>query len=106
MYKRLVEAELELTQEKIKTMEDRVPTCMYGDMQARITQLEQQLTSRTPADWVESRQELEDVQKQLKILREEKKIYQMQIDRAPAFTDDGGNGGSCGHSGYKGGNIL
>jgi HPt (histidine-containing phosphotransfer) domain-containing protein len=66
-----LDKELALTQQRIKDLEERAPTCTHRDLQTKITELENQLTSRMPTDLEEVRQELEDTKKQLKIMGEE-----------------------------------
>jgi hypothetical protein len=63
--------ELALTQQRIKDLEGRASACTHGDLLTKIMELEQRLTSRTPTDLEEVRQELEDAQEQLKIMGKE-----------------------------------
>jgi hypothetical protein len=57
-------------QERVKNMEERGPVCTYKDLQADIMQLEQELAHGVPVDMEELKQELEDAQKQLKVMGE------------------------------------
>jgi molecular chaperone DnaK (HSP70) len=63
--------ELVLTQQRVKDLEERAPTCTHRDLQTKITELEQRLTSRIPTDPEQVRWEPEDRQEQLKIIGEE-----------------------------------
>jgi chromosome segregation ATPase len=63
--------ELALTQQRVKDLEERMPACTHRDLQTNITELKQQLTSSMSTDLEEIRQELEEVQEQLKIMGEE-----------------------------------
>jgi hypothetical protein len=40
--------ELALTKQRVKDLEERLPTCIYRDLQTNITELEQSLPSRMP----------------------------------------------------------
>jgi hypothetical protein len=42
--------ELLLSQQKLRTMEERVPVCTHGDLQAKIADLEQRLENRAPEE--------------------------------------------------------
>jgi chromosome segregation ATPase len=59
---------LALTQQRVKDLDERVPTCTHGDIQTKITELKQRLTSRMPTYLEEVRLELEDAQDELKIM--------------------------------------
>jgi hypothetical protein len=52
------------------------------------------------------KQELEDAQKQLKIVGKEKKMFLIQFNRVLALAKGGGNSGPGGHSGHMGFDIL
>jgi chromosome segregation ATPase len=96
--------ELLLTQQKLKTTEERVPVCTHGDLQAKITDLEQRLENRAPEGTENLRRELEETEEQLRICGEERNEYRDQVKRVLALAGNGGNG--VGNRGYKGSAIL
>jgi hypothetical protein len=92
--------ELALTQQRVKDLEERAPTCTHGDLQTKITELEQQLTSRIPTDQDEVRQELEDAREQYTIIGEERNEFQDHVKRVLVLADTGGsNHGEKEHNG-------
>jgi hypothetical protein len=96
--------ELLLTQQKLKTTEEIVPVCTHGDLQAKITYLEQQLENRAPEGTENLRRELEETEEQLRICGDERNEYRDQVKRVLALTGNGGNRG--GNRGHKGSEIL
>jgi hypothetical protein len=68
------------------------------DLQECIRQLEQQSTRELLRNKADLQHELEDAEEQLRIVGEEKKMYQMQVDRVLALAGNDGNGASsrCG----------
>ena len=96
--------ELALTQQKVKDLEARAAVCTHGDLQTKITDLEQRLASRAPEGTENLRQELEETEEQLRICGEERNEYRDQVKRVLALAGNGGNGG--GNRGHKGSEIL
>ena len=70
-----IDVKLILTQNKVKELEARSPECTDGILAEKIKQLEQQLKNRMRIDLDKIRQDLEGMQKQFRVIREERNKY-------------------------------
>jgi hypothetical protein len=101
-----MQQELDISHSKIKELEKRKSVCGQGDLQERIRELEKQSARELPPDMEELKHELEDAQEQLSIIVEDKKMYQMQVDRVLVLAGSGGHGATSGCSRKNGGENL
>jgi hypothetical protein len=98
--------EEDLTQQKVKEMEERTPECSHGDLEAKIKELERQLSVRAP-DHTELTGELEDANAQLEITRKLAEEYQEQVTRILKLTEGRtGRGGNYEDREKKGNGIA
>jgi hypothetical protein len=79
----------------VKEMEERAPECSHGDLEAKIKELERQLSARVP-DQTELAGELEDANAQLEITRKLAEEYREQVTRILKLTE-GRTGGGGNH---------
>jgi hypothetical protein len=61
-YKEDSDKELTLTQQRVTELDARVPSCIHGDLQARIAKFENSFSSKMPPDLEEIGEELENMQ--------------------------------------------